>query len=277
LNLSHGRSGWLRDGRQQLEELRREQARPIAASRMDRLRESKRRLEEAHRVEIESNAAYEAYKARGVMRDGRKFGKPPKPFTPPPLPAGTINTTDHDSRIVRSGGQPARQGYNVQAAVNEQQIILAAEITIESPDFGHLEPMVNATLRELHAAGVTESPGTVLADAGYWHKQQIEDVVAGGIPVLIPPDSGLRKTPRPGWNKGLYAFMRMVLSTDHGQAIYRKRMGTIEPVFGQIKHNRGFVHFHRRGRSAVRSEWRLEAAIHNLMKLHSHQLAASGA
>ena len=75
------------------------------------------------------------------MRDGRRFGKPPKPFVPPAAPTGTINTTDHDSRIVRTQGQPARQGYNVQAAVNEQQIIIAAEVTIDSPDFGHLEPI----------------------------------------------------------------------------------------------------------------------------------------
>lgn len=165
----------------------------------------------------------------------------------------------------------------MQAAVNEQQIIIAAEITIESPDFGHLEPMVDATLRELQTVGIQQLPGTVLADPGYWHKQQMENVVSRGMPVLIPPDSGLRKTPRPGWDEGLYAFMRMVLSTDHGQSLYRRRMATIEPVFGQLKHNRRFHQFLRRGRSAVRSEWRLEAATHNLLKLHNHQIATTGA
>jgi transposase len=277
LNSEKGRRGWLREGRRQLDELRREQQRPVAGSRSERLRESARRLEQEHQGELEANAAYEAYKARGVMKDGRRFGKPPKPFTPPPAPTGTINTTDHDSRIVRTQGQPARQGYNVQAAVTEQQIILAAEITIDSPDFGHLEPMVDATLRELTAVGITEMPATVLADAGYWHKQQMENIVSRGIPVLVPPDSGLRTTPRPGWDKGLYAFMRMVLASEHGEAIYRKRMGSIEPVFGQLKHNRGFRQFQRRGRSAVLSEWRLEAATHNLLKLHNHQITATGA
>ena len=70
--------------------------------------------------------------------------------------------------------------------------------------------MVDATLRELEAIGVS-SPETVLADPGYWHKQQMENVVSRGIQVLIPPDSGLRTEPRPGWDKGLYAFMRLVL------------------------------------------------------------------
>jgi transposase len=277
VNSEQGRRGWLREGRRQLDELRRQQARPITRSRAERLRESKRRLVEEHRVELESNAAYEAYRARGVMRDGRRFGRPADPHTPPPAPTGTINTTDHDSRIMRTQGQPAIQGYNAQAAVNENQIIVAAELTVDSPDFGHLEPMVEASLSELENAGVTESPQTVVADPGYWHKQQMENVVSRGIQVVIPPDSGLRKSARPGWNKGLYAFMRRVLATEHGQAIYRRRLATVEPVFGQTKFNRRLDRFLRRGRAACRSEWRLIAATHNLLKLHNHRIAATGA
>lgn len=277
VNSEQGRRGWLREGRRQLDELRRLQARPIAASRPARLRESRRRLEEEHRVEIEANAAYEAYRARGVMKDGRRFGRPADPHTPRPEPAGTINTTDHDSRIVRTTGQPAVQGYNAQAAVNKHQIIVAAEVTVDSPDFGHLEPMVDATIRELERAGVSQSPETVVADPGYWHKQQMENLVGRGIAVLIPPDSGVRKGTRPGWDKGLYAFMRRVLATDPGRSIYRRRMATVEPVFGQMKFNRSFDRFQRRGRSAVRSEWRLAATTHNLLKLHSHRIAAAGA
>jgi hypothetical protein len=49
----------------------------------------------------------------------------------------------------------------------------------------------------------------------------------------------------------------------------------IEPVFGQTKHNRGIDRFHRRGRAAVRTEWRLITATHNLLKLHRHTLATA--
>lgn len=62
------------------------------------------------------------------------------------------------------------QGYNTQAAVNEHQIVLAAEVTASSPDFGHLQPMVQATKKELHAIGVTETPGVAVADSGYWNE-----------------------------------------------------------------------------------------------------------
>jgi Transposase DDE domain len=48
-------------------------------------------------------------------------------------------------------------------------------------------------------------------------------------------------------------------------------------VFGQLKFNRRFDRFQRRGRSAARSEWRLAVATHNLLKLHSHRIAAAEA
>jgi Transposase DDE domain len=51
-------------------------------------------------------------------------------------------------------------------------------------------------------------------------------------------------------------------------------IGTLEPVFGQLKFNRQIRRFQRRGRAACRSEWRLIAATHNLLKLHRHQIAA---
>lgn len=49
----------------------------------------------------------------------------------------------------------------------------------------------------------------------------------------------------------------------------------IEPVFADIKQNRRAGRFKRRGRAAVRSEWRLIAATHNLRKLHRHTLAVA--
>jgi hypothetical protein len=78
----------------------------------------------------------------GISRDGRRFGgDPPSPYQVPDTPAGKINMTDPDSRLLKAAGIGYVQGYNAQAAVSEDQIVLAAEIVIDSPDFGHLEPM----------------------------------------------------------------------------------------------------------------------------------------
>jgi hypothetical protein len=175
-------------------------------------------------------------------------------------------------------GQHGRlQGYNAQAAVNEHRIVIAAEIEVVSPDFGHLERIVTAARGELEAVGITRPPGAILADSGYWHVEQMHRLAANGIPVLIPPDSGLRTKPRPGWDGGYYAFMRRVLQTELGAALYKQRQHLIETVFGAVKHNRGCHRFHRRGRAAVRAEWRLITATHNLLKLHKHHLTTVAA
>ena len=270
-----GREGWLREGRQQLNRRLAQERRPIARSRGERLAESKRRLEEQLAVEVQANAAYEGWRERGVASDGRPFGVRPKPYTPPSTPEGSINITDPDSRVMRTKGQPTIQGYNAQAAVTENQIIVAAEIMTASPDFGNLEPVFDAALRHLERAGVSQRPGVIVADAGYWNKRQMENIVTGGTQVLIPPDSDLKENPRVGWTGGLYDHMRRVLKTDLGHAIYQQRKQTVEPVFGHTKHNRRIDRFQRRGRAAALSEWRLIAATHNLAKLHSHRTAAA--
>jgi transposase len=269
-----GRAQWLADAKRRLEQRRAEEARPIPGSRPARLREAKRRLEEEHRVEVQANADYEAYRARGVDKNGKKFGRPPKPFTPSPTPAGKINTTDLDSRNVKTP-RGWVQGYNAQAATTAGQIVIAAELTNSSADFGQLGPTVDAARRELRAAGVDSAPAVVLADAGYWHQVQMQALAADGITCLIPPDAGKRKGARPGWNGGLYAFMRRVLATPAGAALYRRRQAMIEPVFADTKFNRKIDRFLRRGRAACRSEWRLITATHNLRKLHQHHLTAA--
>jgi transposase len=270
--LGRGRRAWHREAHRQLIRRREQDAAPAPSSRPARLLEALDRLEENQRFEVAGNDAYEAWQAarRAGAVAGQKLGMPPHPWTPSEVPEGVMNKTDPDSRMMRTQGQPTIQGYNAQAVVTRGQIIVAAEIAVESPDFAHLEPAVRAALRELEQAGVTQRPGTVLADAGYWHTRQMEAIVSDGMQVLVPPDAGLRKDIRPGWDKGPYAFMRAVLASDAGHELYKHRKATVEPVFAQNKFNRGFRRFQRRGRAAVRSEWRLQAAVHNLLKLHSH-------
>jgi transposase len=86
--INQGRRGWLRDARQRLDERREREARPIPRSRQARLSESKRRLEEELEAERSANQAYEAYRSRGISRDGRRFGgDPPSPYQVPDTPA----------------------------------------------------------------------------------------------------------------------------------------------------------------------------------------------
>jgi transposase len=268
-----GRREWFRVARRELENQREQAARPIPRDREDRLFQAVGRFEESHRMDLAANEAYEHWRVSARDTLGRVLKGNSKPFVPPGLPDGTVNLSDPDSRVMRTQGTPPRQAYNAQTAVNEKQIILAAEITVDAPDFGHLEPMLNTTLEQLARHGVTEPPGAVLADAGYWHTRQIEAITDRGLEVLIPPDGAMRDGHRPGWENGLYELMRKKLSTESGHELYAKRKITVEPVFGQIKYNRRVDQFMRRGRSAVQSEWRLVTATHNLLKLHTHWTA----
>src|SRR5215203_2719489 len=164
LATTQGRRGWLREAKRRLDDRRAEEARPVPASRPARLKEAKRRLEEELWTECQANAAYEAYRARGRMKDGRRFGRPADPYQPPATPAGVINVTDPDSRNVKTS-RGWVQGYNAQAVVTAAQavvtaaqIVIAADVTIDSPDFGHLEPMVSAAEAELANAGIDALP-----------------------------------------------------------------------------------------------------------------------
>jgi transposase len=263
LRTGEGRRAWLREAKRRLEAEREREARPVPRSRPKRLKQAKRRLEEELWTEVRANAAYERYRS-GRMKDGRRFSRPPDPYTPPVTPDGGVNVGDPDSRVVK-GLRGFIQGYNAQAVTNVHQIVIAAEVMTAAPDLGHLEPMLDAAQRELQAAGVSDRPEVLLADAGYWHQQQMERIIDRGIQVLIPPDASKRKGARRGWEGGYCAFMRRVLAGERGGELYRQRQPMIEPVFGQTKLNRGIDRFRRRGRAAVRTEWRLITATHNLL------------
>ena len=271
-----GREGWLREASHQLDEHRRLQGTAVARSRVERLLEAERRLREDLAVERAANDAYERYRAGGLDKNGRRFGSPPKPYVPPTVPAGTVNITDPDSRNLKAF-RGYVQGYNAQAVVTAQQIVVAAEVNSDSADFGNLEPAITAARAELAAAGITEELDVALGDAGYWNFQHMDKLAAAGIQVLIPPDAANRKDTRPGWHGGRYSWMRHLLSTELGSQLYRKRQGMIEPVFADLKFNRKINRFQRRGHSAARSEWRLAAATHNLLKLHNHRTATANA
>ena len=92
------------------------------------------------------------------------------------------------------------QGYNAQAAVNESQIVLAAEVTVDTGDFSHLQPMITAVVRELDRAGdppAARGSGLILAIRLRFHRvddigkfygilnEKNRDVVANEIPVAL--------------------------------------------------------------------------------------------
>ncbi len=194
-----------------------------------------------------------------------------------PKPKDQINFTDPESRIMKdSATKEFVQGYNAQAAVDGvAQVIVAADVTIQSNDKKQLEPML-AEMRE----NCNAVPKELSADAGYYSEENIAHARGKGIHTLIPPGN-TRHTdaqsapPRGRIPKQLSIKERMerLLRTKKGRKAYAKRKETVEPVFGQIKAVRGFRQFLLRGLDKVKAEWQLICLTHNLLKLYRWGLA----
>ena len=237
-------------------------------TRRARIRELMDELDAERQAEQQAREAMLERRAEHERQTGRRPpGRPPVERPKETEKVRRVNVTDPDSRPVKTP-RGFIQGYNAQLTVADGQIIVAADVTTGSADQGQLAPMVHAAQRELDAAGA-DAPETVLADAGYWRNRDIEQLSQDGLTVLVAPDAHTRTEPLPGKRGGLYQRMRDRLATPDAAALYRRRMTMIEPIFGHTKANRRIERFHRRGLDAVRSEWRLIAATHNLLKLHT--------
>jgi transposase len=239
-------------------------------SRRERLRRCKEELEAE---QAEQQTAYEAklaWRAEWEAEHGRKLaGRKPFPPAADALAKRTINTTDPDSRVIcRAGRQPV-QGYNAQVVASPEQIILAAELTQSSNDSCQLEPMIGHTIDALATAGIDAELNIVLADGGYWNSPQIARLRQHGLQPIVPTKSAARTKPRTlSPRQGAEAQrIEQLLETEEGRALYRRRQQIVEPVFAHTKTLRRIDRFQRRGVAACRSEWKLIAATHNLLKL----------
>jgi hypothetical protein len=185
------------------------------------------------------------------------------------------NFTDPDSRIMKDGATKAfEQSYNCQAAVDESQVIVAAEVTQQGNDKQQVKPMVSAIRKNTRNV-----PETMTQDNGYFSEDNVQHLEKKGIDGYVA--TGRRKhgedippCSRGRIPEGLTIRERMArkVATKRGRAIYAKRKQIVEPVFGQIKEVRGFRRFLLRGLEAVQGEWSLVCLTHNLMKLFRHEM-----
>lgn len=236
--------------------------------RLKKIREAKEALEREAREEAE--AKKREAEAERENRDPR--GRKPNAPDPTPKDKAQKNFTDPESRIMPSSGDKGSfvQGYNCQAAVDEKsQIIVAADVVQQTNDSKQAKPMF-----EQVKANVGALPCRASLDAGYFSDDNVRELEGMGVEAFIPPQRQKHgqsppSTPRGRMPKGLSTKDRMVrkLLTKRGKAIYAKRKGIVEPVFGQTKQGRGFRQFLLRGLAKVKGEWSLICTTHNLLKL----------
>jgi transposase len=226
---------------------------------------------QSEREEIEAQrskmlASHEEHLARtGKRVHGRPAKSEPSRHERKRL-AKKYNVTDPDSMVVRHRGM-LMQGYNVQAAVSEGQIILAVHAGRSPADKAQLAETVKLAQANLERIALSDPVREVLADSGYWNVTQVRELTADGMQVLIPPTPLGRRNGRYAQPETLEMIER--LNSPEGKQRYRRRQQIIEPVFAHIKHTRGITRLFRRGKTAVQAEIDLIATTHNLLKLRT--------
>ncbi len=242
-------------------------------SRLARIQEAKKALEE------QAVSAAQAEESRRQAEDDarRAAGETPrarKPVDPTPEPKAQRNFTDPESKIMKVSNKGFDQCGNAQIVCNEEQIILAADVTDQANDKRQVKPMVSQARENLTQAGVAETIGALNADSGYYSEENVSHLEGAQIDpylaterlkhhekVLCDPDAPLPDDLTPKER------MARKLRTKHGRETYAKRKGMVEPIFGQIKQVGGFRQFLLRGLEKMRGEWNLICLTHNLKKL----------
>jgi transposase len=242
--------------------------RPAAVDRSARVRHAKQAVHQA-----EQAATADETDESTVETGNRAEDKPAR-----------RNLTDPDSRIMptRNGWV---QGYNLQAAVTEDHLIVGVTVTNTPADVTQGLPM----LRLAEAAGAAIAAhtgrddttiGTALLDAGYDSEDNLtapgpdrliatttrrtQERAAAEHPTNGPPPPGA--TPRQA--------MRHRLQTPEGIRAYRRRGAIVEPIFGHLKDITGLRRFLTRGLTSVTGEVNLATATLNLRRLYTYTAQA---
>jgi transposase len=207
------------------------------------------------------------------------------------------NRTDNESATMATS-KGVMQGYTGVAAVDAtHQIIVEAQAHGTGSEQEVLMPVV-AALQPL-LAGDTY----LTADAGYHSEANLQQLAALKITALIAdPDMRKRdgapcplraqclRTPdtTPVRNVAFFrgpsdppainqtALMKVRLDTPEGRAQYAQRFAAVEPVFGNVRYNKGRDRFTLRGRAKVDAQWKLFCLVHNIEKLANTGYAAYG-
>jgi transposase len=244
-------------------------------SRLEKLRAAKEAIEAEAREKADTTARTKAEAAgkseAEVTAAGVAAAKEAKP-----KPSTQRNFTDPASRMMKTN-QGFAYAFNAQAVVDEQsQVVLCAEVTQKAADVNQLVPMVDKTEENLAQAGISGSPKTLLADAGYCSEDNLEAAENLTPDVLIATGrqrhgEKFQKTPRGRVPTHATRREKMArrLRTKKGRADYARRKAIVEPVFGQVKVRQHAGQLRLRGLAGAQGEWTLHMLCHNLRKLRN--------
>jgi transposase len=257
--------------------------------RLAKIKEAKKRLEEQARIAAEEERQR---RAEAAAQQGEKHagGRPAAPVDEKPQEKTQTNFTDPELKMMPQPNKGWEYSGNAQVVVDDAcQIIVAAEVVMESNDKKQAVPMAQKGLSNLEAAGIArplDEQGKAkkivsLDDSGYFSEKAVSGLEELGFDPYMATERQKHHAPLAAaaavLPAGATAKQRMQakVNTPQGRAVYGLRKGVVEPVFGQIKGARGFRRFSMRGRQKVRGEWSLVCLTHNLLKLWRYHCAPS--
>lgn len=186
----------------------------------------------------------------------------------------SFSKTDADATFMRMkedhmlNGQ-LKPAYNLQISTNKQFILHYSL---------HPNPTDTKTLLP-HIDGFEKSykkvPKELVADAGYGSQENYSLLKARKIKAFVKYnyfDKDCKtKQVTASQNSPELAKIRQkafdLLKTKRGEQLRKQRCHDVEPVFAQIKHNKGFKRFMLRGQNKVEVEIGLLSIAHNLQKM----------
>lgn len=251
----------------------------LRQERLVNLAEAKKVLEaRAQERYVAEKAEYEAKvqerKKKARKRHHKPKGRPPQAPEPGPREKDQYNFTDPDSRIMKNSTNDGfDQHYNVQVAADQESLLIIAQALSNHPnDKQEALPTLQALPAEI------EKPKGVVMDNGYFSEANIQAcenlgidpyIATGREPHHLDWHSFFQQQPEPP-TPDASAILKMAykLQTKIGQAIYRLRKCTVEPIIGIIKEILGFRQFSLRGLAAAAGEWALVCLAFNLKRLH---------
>jgi transposase len=264
--------------------------------REDRIRKitaAKARLEAEARQRADAEQAQrDAAQAERDAAGRKRPGKAPAPVDPTPADKAQTNFTDADARIMKRSNKGFDYCYNGQTVVDaKHQIIVAAEVTNAANDKQQAIPLGTAALENVAAADIErprDANGNPLpipntADSGYFSEENVRQAEALGLDPYYAVGRQKHHEPQPSTAAAdeaatspqadtaveltLKQRMALKLRTGTGRQLYAARKQIVEPVFGQIKHVRGFRKFLLRSLEKAAGEWQLVCLTHNLLKI----------
>lgn len=180
-----------------------------------------------------------------------------------------INITDNDAKFMKQRNGVIKPNYNCQLSVDEEsQFIVANDVTVDCNDSHQLVSMLNQTIDNSN-----EIPKSAKADNGYFPELDAAYNSFNSINILI--DDKNRKKDYINFvelNKkySTNEYINLIkLVSPEGEKEYKKRMHTVEPVFGNIKFNLGFYYMLLRNIENSKGEFNIMSIAHNLKKINS--------